>query len=172
MFNINEKIIVNNKEYQIINFRGKGKGGYSYLCKYNDNYYVLKKIHHEKCDYYQFGNKIESELKDYNTLKNLNIPMPKLIDVDVQKEIIIKQYINGPTIEQLVKERKNIDKFLLQMRNICLILYKNNINIDYYPTNFVIENEQLFYIDYECNVYDEKWDFEHWGIKYWIIDQK
>lgn len=172
MFNINEKIIVNNKEYQIINFLGKGKGGYSYLCKYNKNYYVLKKIHHEKCDYYQFGNKIESELKDYNTLKNLNIPMPKLIDVDIQKEIIIKQYINGPTIEQLVKERKNIDKFLLQMRNICLILYKNNINIDYYPTNFVIENEQLFYIDYECNVYDEKWDFEHWGIKYWIIDQK
>lgn len=172
MFNTSEKIIVNNKEYQIINFLGKGKGGYSYLCKYNDNYFALKKIHHEKCDYYQFGNKIESELKDYNTLKNLNIPMPKLIDVDVQKEIIIKQYINGPTIEQLVKERKNIDKFLLQMRNICLILYKNNINIDYYPTNFVIENEQLFYIDYECNVYDEKWDFEHWGIKYWIIDQK
>ena len=172
MFNTSEKIIVNNKEYQIINFLGKGKGGYSYLCKYNDNYYVLKQIHHEKCDYYQFGNKIESELKDYNTLKNLNIPMPELIDVDVQKEIIIKQYINGPTIEQLVKERKNIDKFLLQMRNICLILYKNNINIDYYPTNFVIENEQLFYIDYECNVYDEKWDFEHWGIKYWIIDQK
>ena len=172
MFNTSEKIIVNNKEYQIINFLGKGKGGYSYLCKYNDNYFVLKKIHHEKCDYYQFGNKIESELEDYNTLKNLNIPMPKLIDVDVQKEIIIKQYINGPTIEQLVKERKNIDKFLLKMRNICLILYKNNINIDYYPTNFVIENEQLFYIDYECNVYDEKWDFEHWGIKYWIIDQK
>ena len=172
MFNINKKIIVNNKEYQIINFLGKGKGGYSYLCKYNDNYFVLKQIHHEKCDYYQFGNKIESELKDYNTLKNLNIPMPELIDVDVQKEIIIKQYINGSTIEQLVKERKNIDKYLLQMRDICLILYKNNINIDYYPTNFVIENEQLFYIDYECNVYDEKWDFEHWGIKYWIIDQK
>ena len=172
MFNTSEKIIVNNKEYQIINFLGKGKGGYSYLCKYNDNCFVLKKIHHEKCDYYQFGNKIESELKDYNTLKNLNIPMPELIDVDVQKAIIIKQYINGPTIEQLVKERKNIDKFLLQMRNICLIRYKNNINIDYDPTNFVIENEQLFYIDYECNVYDEKWDFEHWGIKYWIIDQK
>ena len=172
MFNTRETIIVNNKEYQIIKFLGKGKGGYSEWCRYNDNYFVLKKIHHEKCDYYQYGNKIESELKDYNTLKNLNIPMPKLIDVDVQKEIIIKQYINGPTIEQLVKERKNINKFLLQMRNICLILYKNNINIDYYPTNFVIENEQLFYIDYECNVYDEKCDFEHWGLKYLIIDQK
>ena len=44
MFNTSEKIIVNNKEYQIINFLGKGKGGYSYLCKYNDNYFVLKKL--------------------------------------------------------------------------------------------------------------------------------
>ena len=146
MFNTGEKIIVNNKEYQIINFLGKGKGGYSYLCKYNDNYFVLKKIHHEKCDYYQFGNKIESELKDYNTLKNLNIPMPKLIDVDVQKEIIIKQYINGPTIEQLVKERKNINKFLLQIdksknfftkkSNLFFTTNQTNIPINPFSYNF------------------------------------
>ena len=30
---------------------------------------VLKQIHHEPCDYYQFGNKIEAELNDYKHLR-------------------------------------------------------------------------------------------------------
>ena len=43
---------------------GKGKGGYSYLVTDGTADYVLKQIHHEPCDYYQFGDKIESELND------------------------------------------------------------------------------------------------------------
>lgn len=47
------------------------------------------------------------------------------------------------------------------------LLYANNTNIDYFPTNFVVQNETLYYIDYECNDYMEEWNFENWGIKYW-----
>ena len=28
-------------------------------------------------------------------------------------------------------------------------------------------NDEIFYIDYECNDYMEEWNFETWGIKYW-----
>jgi hypothetical protein len=41
------------------------------------------------------------------------------------------------------------------------------LNIDYFPTNFVVQDEKLYYIDYECNGYMEQWNFENWGIKYW-----
>ena len=53
------------------------------------------------------------------------------------------------------------------MRALCRTLYAANTNIDYFPTNFVVQDGRLFYIDYECNNYMEQWDFEHWGIKYW-----
>jgi hypothetical protein len=43
----------------------------------------------------------------------------------------------------------------------------NNLNIDYFPTNFVVNNDQLYYVDYECNPYMEEWNFYNWGIKYW-----
>lgn len=49
----------------------------------------------------------------------------------------------------------------------CEILYPLNINSDYFPTNFIVSNELLWYIDYECNDYMEEWNFENWGIKYW-----
>ena len=73
---------VNGKDYGLITLLGKGKGGYSYLVTDGNIRFVLKQIHHEPCDYYQFGNKLESELRDYATLSKVGIPMPKLLDVD------------------------------------------------------------------------------------------
>lgn len=79
---------INETEYHIRKLLGKGKGGYSYLADNGTKEYVLKQIHHEPCDYYQFGNKIEAELRDYERLKKIGIRMPKLIDVDREQERI------------------------------------------------------------------------------------
>lgn len=60
-----DTLSVNEKEYEIIELLGKGKGGYSYLASDGKQRYVLKQIHHEPCSYYQFGNKIQAEINDY-----------------------------------------------------------------------------------------------------------
>ena len=69
------KMAVNDAEYTVIKLLGKGKGGYSYLVTDGRAQYVLKQIHHEPCEYYTFGDKLQSELRDYETLRNLGIPM-------------------------------------------------------------------------------------------------
>lgn len=166
---ISQIININQHSYKILKELGHGKGGYSYLVEdENKNKYVLKQIHHESCSYYQFGNKIESEVRDYNRLNEIGINLPKMIYVDYKREIIIKDFIDGPTIDKLVIEDKMEESYFFQIRKMCEILYKNNLNIDYFPTNFVVdENKVLFYIDYECNDYMDEWNFENWGIKYW-----
>ena len=50
---------------------------------------------------------------------------------------------------------------------MCGPLYTANINIDYFPTNFILQDGALYYVDYECNEYMEEWNFENWGVKYW-----
>ena len=97
----------------IINLLGHGKGGYSYLAECDGRQVVFKKIHHEPCEYYKFGNKIEAERTDYARIKAAGI------------------------------------------------------NIDYYPTNCIVNTGLLWYVDYECNDYMQEWDFEHWGISHW-----
>jgi len=164
---MNEILSVNENEYRILKLLGKGKGGYSYLVENNGKEYVLKQIHHEPCEYYQFGDKLQSEINDYNKLKSIGIRMPVLLDVDIEKERILKEYIKGNTIYDLVKEGVEVSEYLEQVRNMCALLYEKNTNIDYFPTNFVIQDNTLFYIDYECNDYMEEWNFENWGIKYW-----
>lgn len=160
-------MFVNETEYQIIKLLGKGKGGYSYLAKNGNHQYVLKQIHHEPCDYYQFGNKIEAELRDYKRLSDIGITMPKMLDVDVEKERILKEYIEGDTVYDMVLQDKITENCLKQVKEMCNLLYPANTNIDYFPTNFVLQEGILYYIDYECNDYMEEWNFENWGIKYW-----
>ena len=99
-----ETITVNNKSFNIVKLLGKGKGGYSYLADDGNRQYVVKKIHHEPCDYYTFGNKIEAELNDYRRLCDAGIRIPHMIDIDTENETILKEYIEG------INQNDNIKK--------------------------------------------------------------
>lgn len=77
-----DTITVNNIPYSVIRLLGKGKGGYSYLAQRNGRQYVIKQIHHEPCDYYTFGNKIEAEQNDYQRLTDAGIRIPKMLDME------------------------------------------------------------------------------------------
>ena len=159
------------KQYGIIKLLGKGKGGYSYLVTDGEGEYVLKQIHHEPCDYYQFGDKLQSELRDYATLSSLGITMPRLLAVDEKQERLLKEYIPGDTVYHLVlKDQLPAECFDL-IRQMCGILYSAGINIDYFPTNFVVCRGKLYYVDYECNDYMHQWDFENWGRQYWWLSE-
>ena len=158
---------VNSKEYTIIKLLGKGKGGYSYLAEKDGKQYVLKQIHHEPCSYYTFGNKIEAEQNDYQRLLNADIRIPKMIDIDIDNERIVKEYIDGDTIFDMIKNDISVDPYMEQIRKMAAQAKSAGLNIDYFPTNFVVQNGLIYYIDYECNNYMDEWNFENWGIKYW-----
>jgi len=163
-----EPVTLDGVRYQILKLLGHGKGGYSYLVTDGEGqYYTLKRIHHEPCEYYTFGDKLGSELSDYERLKKVGIPMPRLLAVDREREYILKEYIEGPTVQELVAGGQLKRSCLEQVQAMCALLYKAGLNIDYYPTNFIVRDGQLIYIDYECNDYMEEWDFEHWGRQYW-----
>ncbi len=151
---------------------GKGKGGYSYLVSDGSGHYVLKQIHHEPCEYYRFGDKLQSELNDYQKLRKIGIRMPRLLEVDSERERILKEYIDGPTVQELVQKKELEERYLLQMRQMCTLLYAAKTNIDYYPTNFVVCGGLLYYIDFECNDYMEEWNFENWGMQYWRVPEE
>jgi len=159
---------VNQIEYEIIKLLGHGKGGYSYLAEKDGKKYVLKQIHHEPCSYYTFGNKIEAERNDYNRLLETGIRIPQMLDIDIEQERILKEYIDGPTISELVEKGEMKSEYIEQVREMAGLVFEKGLNIDYYPTNFVVQDGKIYYIDYECNGYMDEWNFENWGIKYWV----
>ena len=164
---MDKQVTVNGKSYRIIRLLGHGKGGYSYLAEADGMQAVLKQIHHEPCDYYAFGNKIEAEKRDYVRLKEAGVRIPQMLDIDEKAERIVKEFIDGETVFDLVRNGRSAEPYLGQVREMAEQARKAGLNIDYFPTNFVIRDGLIWYVDYECNEYMEKWDFEHWGIRYW-----
>ena len=163
----NKQVEVCGKQYKIIRLLGKGKGGYSYLAEADGLSVVLKQIHHEPCDYYTFGDKIKAEFQDHERLLKAGIRIPELLEIDFAKERIVKEYIPGETVFAYVRDGLSVEPYLVQVREMALKAKENGLNIDYFPTNFIIHDDVIWYVDYECNDYAEEWNFENWGIRYW-----
>ena len=115
---------------------------------------------------------MEAELNDYRRLRKIGIPMPELFDADMERERLVKEYIAGDTVHELVQKDALPRTCLDQIREMCRLLYPAGMNIDYYPTNFILQDGILYYVDYECNSYMEEWNFENWGVKYWSKTQE
>ena len=94
--------------------------------------------------------------------------MSKLLEIDFEAERILKEYIAGPTAEELVNAGALEESHLQQVRQMAVTAKAAGLNIDYHPANFV---RQLYYIYFECNAFMEKWSFETWSKQYWQIKQ-
>ena len=154
-----DRLSLDGREYVLLRLLGHGKGGYSYLVQGPEGPVVIKQIHHEPCSYYTFGDKLGAELHDYERLKAAGIPVPELLAVDREAERLVKAYIDGPTIFELVRDRADVAPYLDQVRAMAARARAVGLNIDYFPTNFVVEDGRLWYIDYECNEYMDRWNF-------------
>ena len=166
-FTPGDRVNVNGAEYAVLRLLGHGKGGYSYLVDGNDGPAVLKQIHHEPCDYYTFGDKLAAELFDYERLQTAGIRVARLLSFDRAAERLVKAYIDGPTIFELVRDGADVSPYVAQARKMAAQAQANRLNIDYFPTNFVVQHGFLWYVDYECNEYMDQWSFENWGLRYW-----
>lgn len=152
---------------------GKGKSGYSYLATYGDQAYVLKRIHYEPCPYYAFGdaNKVMLEVNAYHLLVEMGITVPRLYDHDPERNYLLKQFIPGETAIHMIITDSVSDAILKQLFLMFYRVRAHNKNIDYFPTNFVVNDMKLYYIDYEVNTYSAQWDLVNWGLYYWANSQ-
>ncbi len=169
MIQIGDSFIFNSERYFVSEFLGKGKSGYSFLISNGSRKLVLKILHDEPCSYYNFYyDKLESEINAYGFLKKTGIKIPALYGFDKNENYLVKDYIDGRSAAKLISENEISENDIKQIFEISKILFSYKINIDYFPMNFVKQNSEFYYVDYEFNKYSDEWNFENWGIYYWL----
>lgn len=159
------KVEIDGLELEIGDLLGKGKGGYTYKAWSERGVFAVKRIHYEDCGFYAFPeDKLKKELEDYDRLKSLGIRTPELIAFDLDRQILVKEFIPGETAAQWIAAGEASDELILEIFEMTDALYPEKLNIDYFPANFMRKNGKLFYVDYELSDYSREWDFERWGI--------
>lgn len=147
---------------------GRGKSGYSYEAQLGERRVVFKKMHNEPCEFYSFEtSKTRMEERDYFRLRAMGIRIPRLLCVNHEAEFLVKEYIPGPTAAEHIAGGLPDRGIIAQLFAIAACCEQAGRNIDYFPTNFVIAEGSLYYIDYESNDYDPRWNLQAWGIYFW-----
>ena len=57
--------------------------------------------------------------------------MPEMLEVDIENERILKEYIKGDTVFDYVCRNEVKPTFVEQVKEMCVDLYAANTNIDY-----------------------------------------
>ncbi len=142
-------MIVNGKVYTIVKFLGRGCEGESYLVADGKSRYTLKGLRRD------FGiEKLKYEMKRiqtaYERLCSLDIPVPRLYELDYENFYILKEYIEGKSALYYVVSDQISEDCIQQLKNILKKAYSENVVIDCQPANFVVTGGKLIYIDYAC----------------------
>ncbi|MBN1826038.1 MAG: hypothetical protein JW958_07215 [Candidatus Eisenbacteria bacterium] len=151
---------------------GKGKSAHSYLARRGGARVVLKVMHDEPNPYYRFeGNRADPEREAYRSLLRIGIPVPRLLLFDREKRFLVKEYLEGPTAAERIAGGGDPSSMLPGLFSIARLARRSGLNLDWFPTNFLLRRERLFYIDYEVNEYDPEWSLENWGLFYWANEE-
>ncbi|MDR2895297.1 MAG: hypothetical protein LBV30_01370 [Propionibacteriaceae bacterium] len=97
------------------------------------------------------------------------MPPPALLGSDPRQRILVKEFVTGQTLAQLVLDNRLQPDHVNQMGALAALVEKAGWIIDYFPTNFVDDGTCLIYIDGECHPYDPKEDFGNWD-KQWLLE--
>lgn len=165
------EIIVNSRVYPIVNELGVGKSGISYLCNNADKLVTIKKLEQFDSNYIPFEEALNVEINSYKKLIQIGIRIPKLIDYDAVNKCIVKEYISGDVLMNLIAKDKISTHIWREIFMFSKMACDLSYNLDYFPTNYIYNGKELYYIDFEVHNYSDEWNFENWGLYYWVNNE-
>ncbi len=113
-------------------------------------------------------NRFNTEIVNYEKLRESKVNVPKLLEANAEHHYLIKEYVPGERVSDLVSRGAVTTQIFLKAFEFSEDLKRKLINLDYFPSNFIVARDEIYYIDYEINEYIDEWDFTHWGIYYWL----
>ena len=103
-----------------------------------------------------------------NKLRTSGIRIPKLYVYDKNKMLVVKEYIEGESVLDLLLKEDLKDEIFEEVFTINFMMKRNKIKLDFDPINFRFFEGKLYYISDFCKVFDEKASFEKEGIFLWF----
>lgn len=113
-----------------------------------------------------------SDLDKYRRLQRAGINVPKLIGFDRQLLILIfERFFEHTALDVLQKEDLK-EIYFKQLFSIYRFCRFSQIEINYFPHNFVLKGMTLYYIGDDIFEENPKKNLENYGLRYWIYSKE
>lgn len=157
----NSIILLNHEAWMIKRHLHRGQSSDTYIV-HNDLHlpFIIKAYHP---DTHAFARDVE----DYETLKALGVMMPLLLHAETSQRMLVKQYLKGETVAQILKKQRLDPLLLSKMKDLADYLKNKGVMLNYHPENFMVWDTLIYYVDYTCLPYDSTHDFDHVGLAHW-----
>lgn len=84
----------------------------------------------------------------YKALKYFKIRTPRLVAYSEKENYILQEYIEGENFQDLLKKDLLKEEDYLKLLKILKIIYGNNISFECSFKDFIIKNNEIFYVNY------------------------
>ena len=157
----NSIILLHHEAWMVKSHLHRGQSSDTYLV-HNDLHlpFIVKAYHPETPA-------MARDVESYETLKALGVMMPLLLHVEPSQRMLVKQYLNGDTVAQMLKKQRLNPLLLSKMKDLADYLKNKGVMLDYHPENFIVSDTLIYYVDYTCLPYDSTNDFDHVGLALW-----
>ena len=147
MFKIGEN------EYSLKNKIGFDEDKASYLVTNEGEDYLLEE--------YLDSELLEMYVENTCDLVASQIPMLNLIELDAYQKMLVKEYKEGKSLYYMILDGEDISNYIEQIKVMAEEMKKEDLALDFFPTNFIVVDNKVYYTSFEIFELDENTSLEN-----------
>ena len=159
-----EELLIKRKPYKVISLLKEDELFKSYKCEYKSETKFVK-VFSDKPAFL-------ADQANYKALKKCGIKMPKLQKVDKNSLILVYEFIEEETAFDALLKHDLEDVYFDKLFEMYRFARFSKIELDYFPTNFVIHKGELYYLSHFFSEQNKDKNLENFGIFYWFYSQE
>lgn len=148
------------KEYTIIRVLKEHPDYYMYICTRNNKMHTIRE--------YKSKERYMEEVENIRLLNKMDINVPELEAVNENEKIIIREYLPGLSVCDLLMKGELDWSHLQLIRTMALRFEDCGLSLDYFPTNFIICENDVFYTGAKVYLKNDDNGFDNVGAKFFL----
>ena len=111
-------------------------------------------------------------LESHKKFNNTGVKHPKVVALDKKKLIVISEFIDGPTVQELLIKSDLDEKIYEKIFLMTYLARANREALNYDPELYRFDGEELYYMGTDLYPYKDELKFVDKGIKLWFYTKE
>lgn len=159
-----DNIRADKKDYTIIRILSNHPDYHLYIATANNQMHTIRE--------YKLKENFDEASKNIKLLNRMDVNVPVLEAINDEEYIIIREYIQGSSACDLLLSGQLRKVHLELIRDMAIDFEKSGLSLDYFPSNFIVNGNDIVYIGTQIFVKNDENCFDKKGADFFLNPAK